>query len=122
MTPGEIVNRWVNAFNSADVDALKALYSTNAVNHQMPNEPVHGQAAIARMFRAEFAAASEMHCIPVQVIAEGDWAVLEWTDPKGFCGCGFFEVKNGLIEKQRGYWDRLTFYKLYNINAHQALP
>jgi len=94
---------------------LESLYAVNAVNHQMPNQPVKGRAAIGEMFRNEFAAAPQMHCIPVQIIEEGNWAVLEWKDPKDFHGCGFFEIKDGLIQTQRGYWDRLSFMKLYNI-------
>ena len=30
---------------------------------------------------------------------------LEWIDPDGFRGCGFFQVRDGLIHHQRGYWD-----------------
>jgi len=30
---------------------------------------------------------------------------LEWIDPDGFRGCGFFHVRDGLIHHQRGYWD-----------------
>jgi limonene-1,2-epoxide hydrolase len=116
MTPKQIVEKWMNAFNNADLETLENLYAENAINHQSPNEPVHGREAIVQMFTNEFAAAPEMHCIPVQVIAEGDWAVLEWKDPKGFCGCGFFMVQNGLIQVQRGYWDKLSFMKLYGIS------
>jgi len=76
---------------------------------------VVGRKAIGEMFRKEFDAAPFMHCIPVQIITEGNWAVLEWKDPKGFSGCGFFEVINGYIQTQRGYWDKLSFNKLYNI-------
>jgi limonene-1,2-epoxide hydrolase len=115
VTPRQLIEMWVNAFNIADTITLESLYAPDAINHQMPNEPIRGQQAIGQMFRNEFAAASEMHCIPVQIIEEGNWAVLEWTDPKGFTGCGFFEVKNGLIHTQRGYWDRLTFNKLYGV-------
>ena len=116
MSPKEIVEKWLAAFNSADTDQLESLYAPDAVNHQMPNSPVVGQAAIGAMFREEFAAAPDMHCIPVQIISEGTWAVLEWEDPKGFRGCGFFEVADGLIKTQRGYWDKLSFNRLYNIN------
>jgi len=115
LTPKQVVQNWLSAFNKGDTKTLESLYAKNAVNHQMPNEPIYGQQAIGEMFRREFAAAPEMHCIPVQIIEEGNWAVLEWTDPKGFTGCGFFEVHEGLIKTQRGYWDRLTFNKLYNI-------
>jgi limonene-1,2-epoxide hydrolase len=115
MTPSQIIQQWVQAFNAADADALEAMYATDAINHQMPNEAVIGKQAIAEMFRKEFAMASEMHCSPVQIIEQGNWAVLEWRDPKGFGGCGFFEIKNNLIHTQRGYWDKLTFYKMHNI-------
>lgn len=115
MTPRQTIEKWLAAFNNADTETLESLYAPQAINHQMPNQAIQGRAAIGKMFRDEFAVAPEMHCIPVQIIEEGDWAVLEWRDPKGFNGCGFFEVKDGLIQTQRGYWDRLTFNKLYGI-------
>lgn len=116
MKPRQIIEQWVKAFNEGDATTLESLYHEHAVNHQMPKEPVQGRAAIGNMFRSEFAAAPEMHCIPVQIIEEGNWAVLEWRDPKGFPGCGFFEVVDGLIHTQRGYWDRLSFNQLYGAD------
>jgi limonene-1,2-epoxide hydrolase len=113
-SPKQIVTIWVEAFNRADLDALAELYAVDAVNHQQPNEAVCGREAIKNMFRSEFAAAPFMHCIPVQMIEEGNWCVLEWKDPKGFPGCGFFEVINGLIITQRGYWDKQSFEKIYS--------
>ncbi|RYE27716.1 MAG: nuclear transport factor 2 family protein [Sphingobacteriales bacterium] len=115
MSPKQTVLNWVAAFNNADVDTLENLYAENAVNHQMPNSPVEGRAAIAAMFRNEFSMAPEMHCIPLQIIEEGEWAVLEWRDPKNFAGCGFFHVKDGLIVMQRGYWDKISFKELYGV-------
>lgn len=115
MSPKQTIEKWVAAFNQADTATLESLYADTAVNHQMPNEPIIGKQAIGQMFRSEFIAAPEMHCIPVQIIEEGNWAVLEWRDPKGFTGCGFFNVINGKIHIQRGYWDKLTFNKLYHI-------
>jgi limonene-1,2-epoxide hydrolase len=117
LTPRQTIQKWVAAFNNADTDTLESLYADHAVNHQMPNHAVVGKKAIGKMFRDEFAAAPYMHCIPVQIIEEKDWAVLEWRDPKGFTGCGFFKVTGGLIIIQRGYWDKLTFNKLYNITG-----
>ena len=117
MSPGQIIEKWVTAFNNGDVQTLESLYAPDAINHQSPNDPVKGSKAIGQMFANEMAAAPGMHCIPVQVIEEGDWAVLEWTDPKGFCGCGFFMVQDDLIHIQRGYWDKLSFMKIYGISA-----
>jgi limonene-1,2-epoxide hydrolase len=117
VTPRQIIEKWLAAFNEANTKELETLYANNAVNHQMPNEPVTGRQAIGQMFRDEFVAAPDMHCIPVQIIEEGNWAVLEWRDPKGFRGCGFFEVRDELIQTQRGYWDKLTFNKLYSVET-----
>lgn len=112
MSPAELLDRWIEAFNAADADALAALYHDEAVNHQVANAPVQGRAAIHAMFAAEFAAA-EMVCVPVNRMADGEWAAMEWQDPKGFRGCGFFHVVDGRIRHQRGYWDRLSFERLY---------
>ena len=112
MTPAELLDRWIDAFNAADADALAALYHDDAVNHQVANAPVAGRKAIAKMFAAEFAAA-EMVCIPVNRMDDGEWAAMEWQDPRGFRGCGFFHVVDGRIRHQRGYWDRLSFERLY---------
>lgn len=113
MSPAELLDRWIAAFNAADPDALAALYHSDAVNHQVANDPVEGREAIRTMFVAEFAAA-EMVCIPVNRMADGEWAAMEWRDPKGLRGCGFFHVVDGLIRHQRGYWDRLSAERLYS--------
>lgn len=114
LTPKEVVKHFVEAFNRADVGALAELYADDAVNHQVANEPVEGKAAIVRMFNDEFSKA-EMVCIPENIFEDGDWAILEWKDPKGLRGCGFFHVVNGKIKFQRGYWDKLSFHRLYGI-------
>src|SRR5215471_4031743 len=106
MRPRDVVIAWVAAFNAGDVDALTALYHDDAVNHQVALSPVEGRAAIRDMFTREFAAAG-MVCIVENLFEDGDWAILEWRDPKGLRGCGFFHVVEGRIAFQRGYWDRL---------------
>ncbi len=114
VTQKQLIQQWVEAFNNGDAETLKDFYHDDAVNHQMPNNAVHGKKEIGEMFRQEFLEAPEMHCIPVQIICEGNWAVLEWKDSKNFRGCGFFEIVDGKIKTQRGYWDKLSFLQLYN--------
>ena len=114
MTPKQVLQQWIEAFNNADAETISSLYSNDAVNHQVANEPVVGKEAIRAMFKKEFAAA-EMVCIPENIFEDGDWAILEWKDPKGLRGCGFFKIKNDKIVFQRGYWDKLSFYRLHNI-------
>lgn len=118
-TPKEVVCAWVEAFNRADADALAALYADDATNHQVMLDPVVGRSAIHAMFRREFAAA-EMVCIAESLYEDGDWAILEWRAPKGLRGCGFFQVVSGLIRQQRGYWDRLSFFRQQGLPIPEA--
>ena len=71
LTPQECVVKWLDAFNAADTDRLTDLYSENAINHQVAEQPVEGRAAIRAMFARDFAAA-EMVCIPEQILADGE--------------------------------------------------
>lgn len=64
---------------------------------------------------AEGLARAEMVCIPENIFEDGDWAILEWRDPQGMRGCGFFLVVDGLIVFQRGCWDKLTFLRLHGL-------
>jgi ketosteroid isomerase-like protein len=110
--PRAVLEQWIEAFNRADSAALDELYADDAVNHQVANEPVIGKAAIIQMFEREFAAA-EMVCVPENIFEDGEWAIMEWKDPKGLRGCGFFHIRGGKILLQRGYWDKLSFLQLY---------
>ena len=114
MTPRQVVEEWVRRFNSGDADSLAELYHAAAVNHQVVQEPIAGRVAICEMFRREFAAA-DMTCIPEVIHEAGDVAILEWIDPLGLRGCGFFTVKSGRIVFQRGYWDKLSFLKMHGL-------
>jgi limonene-1,2-epoxide hydrolase len=114
MSPREIVKAWVEAFNRADVEALTSFYRDDAINHQVAEQPVEGRDAIREMFATGFAAA-DMVCIVEHIFEDGEWAILEWRDPKGLRGCGFFHILDGKIVFQRGYWDKLTFLGLYGL-------
>lgn len=114
MTPRDVLDKWLTLFNSADVEGLAALYSEDAINHQVALEPVVGREAIREMFAREFANA-DMVCTPDAIHEAGNVIALEWKDPQGLRGCGFFTVADGLITFQRGYWDKLSFLKLHNL-------
>jgi len=114
MNPKEIVLKWVEAFNKADAELLSSFYSDDAINHQVTNEPVEGKQAIKKMFTEEFANA-KMHCIIENVFEDGNWAILEWKDPLGLRGCGFFKIENDKIVFQRGYWDKLSFLRMHKL-------
>lgn len=114
MYPKQVVTAWVEAFNTGDASKIAEFYAEDAINHQVANEPVAGKSAIRDMFASEFANA-EMVCIAENIFQDGEWAILEWKDPLGLRGCGFFHIVDGLIVFQRGYWDKLSFLRAHNL-------
>lgn len=114
MKPKELILNWVDAFNKADINAIAEFYHDDAINHQVANEPIEGKMAIKQMFKNEFDTA-EMVCIVENIFEDGNWAILEWKDPLGLRGCGFFEIIDNKIKFQRGYWDKLSFLRIHNL-------
>lgn len=91
-----------------------AFYTEDAVNHQVAESPVQGKAAIRQMFASGFASAN-MVCLVENIFQDGEWAILEWRDPLGLRGCGFFHVVGGKIIFQRGYWDKISFLRCQGL-------
>jgi len=114
MEPKEVVKEWVRRFNMVDVNGLMDLYAEEAVNHQVVTDPLEGREAIRKMFEVEFGRA-KMECVIENLFEEGEWAIMEWSDPLGLRGCGIFHVVNGKIIFQRGYFDQLSFFKVQNL-------
>lgn len=108
MTPRELLQKWVELFNNYDADGIAELYDEDCVNHQTALGMVQGKENIRNMFRDDFAN-YEMVCIVENIFQDGDVGMLEWKDPKGLRGCGFFWIKDDKIVYQRGYFDRLSF-------------
>ena len=59
------------------------------------------------MFAWEFGRAT-MVCQIENIFQDGDWAILEWADPKWLSGCGFFNILN---DKYHNFKD-VKFYLL----------
>jgi len=119
MSPKELVREWVSRFNAADADGLAALYAEDATNHQVVMAPLHGREAIRQMFLTEFGRA-EMICNIENLFEDGEWAIMEWSDPIGLRGCGFFHVQDGEIVFQRGYFDQLSFFRAQGIAVPES--
>ncbi len=109
-----LVTAWVEAFNRGDADGLALFYALDAINHQVAEAPIVGRDAIREMFAREFATAA-MECIVENLFEDGEWAILEWRDPQGLRGCGFFQAQKGQIVFQRGYWDKLSFLRQHRL-------
>lgn len=114
MRPKEVVEKWIELFNEGNALEIAELYHEDAVNHQVANEPIEGKDAITEMFVAEFKT-TEMICIQEHIFEDREWAILEWKDPLGLRGCGFFQAIDGKIIFQRGYWDKLSFLRMHNL-------
>ncbi len=115
MTPKELIKVWIEKFNQADIEGLADLYAEDALNDQVVfSEPLKGRAAIRKMLELEFSRA-KMVCIEEMIYECGDTAILQWRDPLGLRGCGFFQVKDDQIIHQKGYFDQLTFFKVQGL-------
>lgn len=119
MSPKQLVEQWVVAFNDGNSDRLASFYSTEATNHQVAESPITGREAIRAMFADGFANAT-MVCIVENIFEDGEWAILEWRDPLGLRGCGFFHIVNDQIVFQRGYWDKLSFLRQQGLPIPEA--
>src|SRR5262245_27657064 len=114
MQAKKLVKKWVEAFNDADVDRLASFYAEDAVNHQVAEQLIKGRDAIRSMFEIEFSCA-KMVCIIENILEDGEWAIVEWSDPQGLRGCGFFHIVKDKIVLLRGYWDKLSFLRLHGL-------
>ena len=126
-SPKDVVREWVAAFDTRDAHAAAALYHEDAVNLQVAaGAPTVGRQAMLDGFLAFFRAFPDSYTRPVNLFEDGEWAILEWEGggtwqgefaglpPNGRAftlqGCGFFQVVEGKIRFQRGYWDKATWF------------
>ena len=114
MRPKELIQNWVETFNEGDAEKISNFYHDDAINHQVTNEPVVGKNAIREMFEFEFSQA-DMNCKIENSFEDKEWGILEWKDPLGLRGCGFFQIVRGKIKFQRGYWDKLSFLRQHDL-------
>ncbi len=114
MKPKEIIEKWVEAFNNGDANGIAKLYYDDAISHQIANVPMIGKTAIREIFEKEFSQV-KMTCIVENIFEDKEWGILEWKDPIGLRGYGFFQMKDDKIKFQRGYWDKLSFLRLHNL-------
>ena len=128
MEPKQLLQKWIDAFQRWDTDAVVACYADDAVNFQIAaGEPAVGIEQI-RLDTAEFFQGFPDAWSRVDnLMSDGDWAAWEWlgggtftgefygNQPTGktfeIRGCGFFNFRDGKIVYQRGYWDKLSWFK-----------
>ena len=124
----KLLQNWIDAFQRCDVDAVVACYAEDAINFQVAaGEPSVGIEQI-RIDTVEFFRGFPDAWSRVEnLIGDGDWAAWEWVGggtfdgefygnrPTGntfeIRGCGFFQFRGDKIIYQRGYWDKLSWFK-----------
>jgi len=117
-----IVKRWVAAFNAHDVAAIVALYADDAElsDPGMKKLLCRGRTEIEQWFITRFRTMPTIAYTPHEQIAADDYAVVTWTArainrrllgiPRAFQveGVSVFTLRDGLIQRQRGYYDHLA--------------
>lgn len=123
----ELLQKWIEAFNRKDLDAVVSCYAADAVSFQVATgEPSVGAEQIRRDTLEFFKGFPDAWARVENLMADGDWAAWEWSGGGTFAGefygnqptgksyelrgCGFFQFKDGKIVLQRGYWDKLTWF------------
>lgn len=119
------INEWIKAFNAHDLDAIVALYTEDAeLFDSGMKRPRHGRKEIRQWFITRFSSMPSINYVPTgQVFMQDEQAALAWTTRgKGprllgrawlarsfqVDGVSVFLFRDGLIQKQRGYYDHLS--------------
>ncbi len=119
------VSQWVSAFNTHDVAAIISLYTEDAELFDSGMKyPRHGRKEIEQWFYTRFSSMPSITYTPTgQVFMEEGQAAVTWRTrgrgprilgqawlvrPFEVDGVSVFTLRDGLIQKQRGYYDHLA--------------
>jgi steroid delta-isomerase-like uncharacterized protein len=119
-----LVNQWIAAFNNHNVTAIVALYADDAeLFDSGMKHPRHGCAEIEQWFTSRFQTMPTFSYTPTNQLFGQDQAVVTWTArahsprllgqswlsrPFQVDGVSVFSLRDGFIQKQRGYYDHLS--------------
>lgn len=126
-TPKQIALKWIEAYNSHNPDTAASLYDENVTNIQFPwGKSVQGREAMKLTYENVFRAFPDIRIEAENIIENGIWVVVEWNfsgtmkgefaghAPTGnkfsMRGCEIFQIVNGKIFIQHGYWDKNTMF------------
>jgi steroid delta-isomerase-like uncharacterized protein len=116
-----VVLRWVAGINARDLDAVADTIAVDFENHQLPLGVIVGRDAYMRHLGRWFEAYPDLHVDVVTCFAVDGTVCAELVEhgvrqgdfngqpPSGahetFFGVDVFEVRDGRLAIQRGYWD-----------------
>jgi steroid delta-isomerase-like uncharacterized protein len=126
-----LVTQWIEAFNRHDVAMIVALYAGDAELFDAGMKRVrHGRQEIKDWFEKRFRTMPSISYIPMSQLFAENQAAVYWTSrgrtprllgqswlsrPFQVDGMSLFTIQDGLIAKQRGFYDHLSV-------VEQALP
>lgn len=127
MNSRNLLSNWIQAFQACDVERVVNCYAEDAVNFQIAaGEPSIGRRQIAADTTEFFTGFPDAWSRVENLMADGDRAAWEWIGGGTFAGefygyqptgktfemrgCGFFTFRDGLIVRQQGYWDKLSWF------------
>lgn len=102
MSPKDLVQRWVSAYNRHDLEHLVEFYAQTSIYHEVGASPIIGRTAIETQLSALITTKPE-HLQVENLLVDGDWAILESTEVLGKRDCRLFQVKEDKIHFQRNY-------------------
>ncbi|HMV44020.1 MAG TPA: ester cyclase [Leptospiraceae bacterium] len=131
-SPKEIIHQWIEAYNSHNPEQASSLYDLNVINTQFPwGKSVQGKDAMRNTYINIFKAFPDIHIQAENILETKDWAIVEWrfsgTMKGDFAGhppnhnvfdmngCEMFQIANGKIIIQHGYWDKATMFTQLKI-------
>ena len=122
-TPKTLPQRWIEAFNKHDVSVMATLYAEDAeLFDPGMKRPRHGREEIEQWFTKRFQMVPTISYIPKSYLFGEEQAAVEWITAGSIRllgqkwlsrslradGVSVFTIRNGLIQKQRGYYDHLS--------------
>ena len=122
--PGLLMKRWVEAFNRHDVAGIVALYAEDAeLLDTGMKRGRHGRQEIEDWFERRFRTMPSISYIPASQFFAEEQVAVYWTcrgrtprllgqswlsRPFQVDGMSLFTIRDGLIVKQRGFYDHLS--------------
>ena len=115
-TPTDIVRRFCAAWGDGDVDTVMALFTDDAVYHNIPVDPVTGKEAIQATIAGFTQGVERIEFRVLNLVGDGNVVLTERVDAFFLPGktielpvMGTFEVRDGKIAAWRDYFDLNQF-------------
>jgi steroid delta-isomerase-like uncharacterized protein len=135
-TAEEVVRSAFEALGRRDLEAMKEHYAEDVVEDVVPIGVLRGRAAVLRFFGELFAAVPDLETRVGRVVPGESQVAIEWRMSGTFSGAPFldidptgrrvemrgfdlFEVSDGLISSNTGYYDGAEFVRQVGLMPPQ---